>query len=639
MAFYDFEVAGMLKASKLGTVTTLKKLTDLIATETTGFPSGVMGEVILRDLKAALKAEDPQVRFAVSLIFEFGKNFPTPVDLATASPQNATLNIIQASLIERLMLGDLFTAYASLTAGSYLSRPADLFRGNRKAFGFVNASYTPADDSPCSTIEELTKLQKDGRTGIKVIKTINIYRELATNWGIKVSDIKTPGVLTGTDSMKKFAKGISKANAVLSWMKLVVGMMRLKAKIDVQDPMPLVRVKHKFNPGGTSSTVTARFTMDIPDSDAINCAGKALGIATGGLSFSVPKNGPFADVPVTWEIVASGSTETLATPVYISSKDEKHSDVSKQVTNSAGESSVVLTGKPQKIDMTNLPVVPLPKRVDLRLSIAMENMKLGNDAPKLGGLFMGIAAADPLAVFSIIPEVLSKIKFRTFGARIPVRDWQLCTEDWAGEIIYKRVFAKTEVVKSKSLTNLNGTGSGVRQTLRSDEVIITLNPRQPEEMQQPPKPADIIARGKYVEIFEGKREGDPCCGPESGIYETTFRSGSEESYSHDIQRVVRLAFSGGERDYSFGIDFSTDMIKSMKREFYEIVNSNCPREFDQARSDEAESMVLIEASLEPGRYPERFVNPAGDLLKGTKTFVEPDGATVTWSWSLVKCKV
>jgi hypothetical protein len=640
LAFYDFEVAGMLKASKLGTVTTLAKLTDIISTETKDLTSAEMSEAILRDLRSANRSANPQVRFAVSLIFEFGKTFPKPVDLRTVSPQNAVVNIIQASLIERLILGDLLTAYGAFMEQTSVFRQRELFGRPPDMFAFVNAAYIGRGDSGCPNIDDLSKVQKYSKNAAKVVKTINIFRELATKWGVNVKDIKLPGSDMSGGRFKDFAKGVSKANAVLSWVKLVVGMMRLKAKIDVQDPMPLERVKHSFNPGGKERTVTAYFTMDIPDSDSINCAAKVLGLAT-GLSFSVPKNGPFADKPVTWEIVAHGTRETkyTGTPVYIRSSDDKRPDVSKQVTNAAGESAIVLTGKPQKVDMTNMPVIPIPKRVDLRLSIAMENMKLGDDAPKLGGFFGGLVSADPLAVFSIIPEVLSKIKFSTFGARIPVRDWQLCTEDWGGEIIYKRVFSKTIVVRSSTSRTENSTGEGVRQILKWDEAIITLNPREPEEIKlKPPNPADIIARGKYLDIFEGKREADPCCGPEEGTYATTFRSGSEESYSHVIQRIVPIAFRGTERDYSVGIDLFTDMMTSRKRDFYEIVGSNCPMEFNEAKSDEHDSMVMIQASLDPGRYPDRFVNSVGDLLKGTKTFVNPDGATVTWQWSLARCK-
>lgn len=648
MAFYDFEVAGMLKASKLGIVTTLGKLTDIISADTKDVPSAAMGEAILRDLKSALKSENPQVRFVASLIFELGRNFPKPVDLKTASPQNATINIIQASLIERLILGDLLRSYAAFTEGSAFYRPADLFRFPQYSFSFVNAAFSKTGNGPCPDLADLSKLQKYSKNANKVLKTIAIFRELASKWGVDISDIKPGGIripdrLISAEKFKNFAKGVSKANAALAWTKLIVGLARIKVKFDVQDPMPLERVKHTMMPGGKTSIVTGQFTMDIPDADAINCAGKALGLAT-GLSFSVPNNGPFTDKPVTWEVVATGSRETkyTSTPVYVSSPDDNRPDISKQVTNSAGESKVTLTGKPQKENLVGQPVIPIPKHVDLRVSIAMEDMKLGDDAPKLGSFFVGLVSADPLSILSIIPEVLSKVKFSTFGTRIPVRDWAPCTEDWGGEIIYKRTLSQTIVVKAERRSNGNSKGDGVRTISEIDEAIVTLNPRQPEGInEKSPNFADIIARGHRSDIFEGKRDGDPCCGNTGGTFDTVFRSGFEESYSHLVKQPVPISFHGSENDYSLGFDLHTDIMKSTKREFYEIVSSSCPLEYNSAESKEFESMALISASLEAGRYPDRFVNSMGDLLKGEKSFKRPlEGGVeiTTWKWELARCK-
>jgi hypothetical protein len=42
--------------------------------------------------------------------------------------------------------------------------------------------------------------------------------------------------------------------------------------------------------------------------------------------------------------------------------------------------------------------------------------------------------------------------------------------------------------------------------------------------------------------------------------------------------------------------------------------------------------------LPDGRYGDRFVSPAGDLLQGTKVVQPPDGSTVTWEWALARCR-
>lgn len=646
MAFYDFEVVGMLKASKLGAGTTVAKIANLISQKDSTLQTHVNGRFILYDLNLALKSADPQIAFLAGLIFEFGRNFPAPVDLETVSPENAKINIIQASLIERMFLRDFIASYENSLSSSFY--PSNLFERQTNRVNFVNASWKRMF-SPCETVTEISNLQKTEKNGKKIVETVAIFWQLANDYdkvGTKIKipipstgDIKFEKLILSEEKYKKYADGMKKMNAALGWAKLIMALMNVKIKVDVQDPMPLVRVKHNRKPGGETKLVTGQFSLDIKNSEMLNCVGKALGIAT-NVKFSVPKNGPLTDKPVSWELIDSGEGPEKFTdnPVYLDALNA--TDTSKQKTNAQGENKVNLTGKPQKENLENQPVVPLPKKAVVRVSIATEKMDLGEDAPTIMGLFG--AEIDPLSLFSMIPNILGKAKLSVAGFSVPVRDWQPCSDDWSGTIDYKRELVpnpKIIVVKANRSSNGNSTGDGVRKISRIDEASITLNPRLPEEMEtKPPNPAQIFARGKHSDIFEGSREGDPCCGPVEGSYSTKFRTGAIGSYSQIVNQPVNVVFRGTERDYSLSFGFFTDKMKYNLNNFTEISSTNCPLESDDAKSNDGESTFFLQPSLPDGRYGERFSTPRGDALKGSKEVIHPNGSVETWNWELIRCK-
>jgi hypothetical protein len=135
---------------------------------------------MLSDLRTAaavtIKAEEitsnkssQTKRFWARLMIELGKNFPQPVDLMTATPQNAQLNIIQASLLQRRLLGDVI-GYANRQAqqGFPNSRPvADLLKPRSSEVRFLNTSYERPLFGPheCTPNDE-EGLVMDGRANV-----------------------------------------------------------------------------------------------------------------------------------------------------------------------------------------------------------------------------------------------------------------------------------------------------------------------------------------------------------------------------------------------------------------------------------------------------------------------------------------
>lgn len=629
LAFYDFEVAGMLKSTGFGAVTTVEKIGKTFANNSPELTALNLPNLLLNDLRAARNSTDQQTQFVVSLIFELGKGTS---DLSTAAPTDARINLIQASLIERIFLGEVLEAYEKFVSedGASIWRKRSIF-DKQPQFAFLNASFSNNIDGPCEYISDISKIA--GFEG-KVKKV-----------GGKIFDKETiPSIWTkNKEWIKKnfehLAEGIEHVNLVTSWMKLVVANMSIAADLTVEDPIPLIRTKSNRNTG-EERIVTAKFRINFRHSETINCVAKGIKLAS-GLDLEVPKDGALSEVPVKWEanVEGSGYSRYTGYPVLIDAVDPVRRDISKQKTDKQGVSKIKLTGKPQAKNLENEPVVPKDKKADLTVGVATEDMEAKDDLQKI--FWFGFDGDFGVKAFlEVLPDIMAKMALRNFKVTVPVRDWQPCSEEWGGYINYKRNLSKTTVVKSTRSSNGNSTGDGVRRITKEEMVNIVLNPRTKEEIAAiaPVKPADFRVRGKYTDIFEGVRESDPCCGPVAGKYSTKFREGVETKFFGVFQRKMYVSFSGGDRDFSLGFSFDSDLVNGQRHEFKEILDSNCPMEYADERSIESEFPAAVAGLLNPGRYGQRYLNAAGDLLQGTKETQLPDGSDITWEWALARCK-
>ena len=626
-AFYDFEVAGMLRATQFGAVVTVDKLGKMITNNDPDLLRANLSKLLLNDLRTARRSSDPQTQFIASLIFELGKR---TADLSTVAPEQARINLIQASLIERLFLGDLLDAFDTYSEqNGSLIRRRNIFEPGREV-RYSPAAWVFQPAAPCEDVADITKV-------------VGIEGKIKKVAGKVFDKESIPSILTGPkefikERFKKVAKGIEGTNLVMSYVKVVLANMNIRADITVEDPMPLIRTK-ATNEYEEQRTVTAKFRIEFKHGDTINCVGKAAKAVT-GLEIEVPKDGPLKNVPVKWQPVMEGSgySKFGGYPVTIVADDKKRQDIYLQVTNDLGENKITLFGKPQDRDLRQEPVVPRAKKAALTVSVATENMDAAEDLPKI--FWFGFEGDFGLKAFvEIIPEILAKMALKTYKVSVPVRDWQPCSEDWGGYINYTKRLSKTIVIKSSRTSNGNSTGDGIRRIEKQEDVNVVLNPRTPDDVlnNKDLRPADFRVRGHYSDITEASRDGDPCCGPAEGAWTTKFRDGSETSFFGTFRKRFFIRFIGGARDYSLSFDFDTDPIDAQRHEFFEILDTNCPLEYGEERNEETNGEIALAGTLPDGRYGERFLNPAGDLLQGTKQYQEQDGSTVTWDWALARC--
>lgn len=619
MAFYDFEVVGMLKTSARGTTTTIKKLAEVISQNNSQISADKLGALILKDLQTAKNSKDMRIRFAANLIFELGKNSNKPIDLSAATPETSRINIIQASLIERMLLGDLMDSYGKLVAGNY--RKGSFLRSDE--IRFINASFLNTN-SLCDSFDDLTTLQNTGKNAYQFAEKIPVFAATLDECELlgdkkAIDDCKARKAGGSNNASRRqflenFGKGLRLVVISMASSKLKSASQRVKIDLKVTEPMPLVRTKSAANMG-ESRDVSAKFTLEWTDLAKAAQVGCLDNLAAGSSpKFDLLESPSMEGKTIKWGIVSEDAADQGDDSVTLSSQSDK-------LTGLVGESLVSIVGKPQPEDLTNRKVYATPHVVYVDVIVRENNATLGSQT-----------------------------------VRVPIRDWIPCTDDWSGTIKYKRDYSKSFVVKSTRQSNGNGTGDGIRKVYIYENAAIRLNPRKPEEMKTKPlNPAEISIDAEYRDITTGERENDPCCGKTEGSFNTKFTTGMQEYHRKTYKRNFYVNFSGSARDFGLGFGSDLRMINTTQYPVNEVSNTNCSLEEEADEelvpitpiipSEDEELAPLgkvgrrvLDLSLEEGRYGQRFVGTAGEVLFGSKELNLPDGSKVTWSWNLYRCR-
>ncbi|MCC6824842.1 MAG: hypothetical protein IT172_03775 [Acidobacteria bacterium] len=618
-AFFDYEVAGMLRSSNMGFATSIEKMATVIKGNSTVLKNVDIAGGMVRDIRASRTSKFVPNKFLAELIFALGKDISTP---------QSPINMMQASLIERRYLGDLVTAYEEASGGMSFFEKAP--RPNDLGVMYMNAGYdrvgmilgrrSPmSDDSPCPTIDTAAEAQGYKKKGEKILKMFGIEH---------------PGKAALDEYFKDAGRGVEKANMIMSYLKLIAANLFIEIEVDVPNA-PIVRTKsNQYIDRGEERTVTATFKRYFPNSAQINCVAKVIKMATGA-ELDVPEEGVLKDVPVKW--VPRDRAEN--SPLYMDSTDRNNLDLSKQMTDSQGQNKVKATGKEQRKDLRKIAVTPVPKKDRWSLSVATEKMDAEKDIPKIlwGSLDLkngGIVGY----LIGVIPDILAKMALKTVSVNIPVKDWEPCSEDWGGTVSYTRDLRKTVVVKSARTPGMNSAGDGVKTTDIHEDVQVTLNPRTPEEVAAnvPKKQATFDVYGYYTTKFEGRRENDPCCGKEEGNFTTAFVSGTDVTFQKaSYPYSFGMSFSGGDSDYQLGFMLDTGPIPSKVHDYERVDQTTC--DLEKGHDDNRESTVWIHSALSAGRYPTMYLNDGVELV-GSKTLQDADGSTITWEWELSRCK-
>lgn len=619
LAFYDHEVAGMYKLSRRGIVSSFDKMAARIGREAPEFPPAKIGALLAADLKAAADSPNRVVRFTARLVVELGRKATPPVDLLGPNAQSAPLSIIQASLIERRLLGDLIHFAENRTA-RLLPKPARV--------ALLDVAY--AAPPPCQTTNVEGLVMDAGSLGLTTM-----HGKFLEALGDTLSE-------KGQATLGKVSNGLFILNLILGWAKLVAALTTIKGELKIADPMPLERTKNA-DPGQTR-LMTARLWSEVGNEAFLNCVRLAVNTAT-GLDFSLPNDGPLAQRDVGWELGGAASfagqksakTGRFDNFVNLQAPDGADRDPSKQISDDNGESRMNLVGAPKIPAVVNQPVVPVRKKAQVKVSVALKAKKdYAQNFIDLGGAGIGLFFGGPLGVLGSLPEIGFRMKFDIKNLTVPVKDWELCTSDWAGTITYRRVFKTAYSVSTASR-------KGTRTIDEKTEITWVLNPRTRDlPADTPPRPADVYVNVDNSDVFEGTGEADVCCDNKSSKDGAArIREAVSLNVANQGKAPVGVELSGNFLLSIFPFIAEPELFKGRKRRSFTVSEAACAVDQDQTAESTVEAFADTPTeSLRETKTNRRLANfgEGVEELFGTESFDDPRGGTIVYEWSLARCR-
>ncbi len=408
LGFYDFEAEGSLKLDSLGISISLEHLAGTITKETPQISALQFAELLMTDLRTqADNSNNVNLRFWARLIIELGKYSAQPVDLMTASASHITLTVLQTSLLNKRLQGDIYTLEARLKRTAMIHPPVFQRHLIVPALWEMNdvplvhlASDSSIGSLPCSLSGD-EALILDGAANILSFGNGRLMELL------EHLDIAGMG-----NTLGKLSSGLNKVNAVLSWGKLVAAVTMLKGEITVNNP-PLIRTLNSVP--GEKRLITAKIWSEVGKKQLLNCSRTALNIAT-GLDFNLPSEGPVADTVVGWDF----ASDKEAKFVRFESPPGKDRNPLRQVTDNNGISQMWLVGA------SKIPAVVYqknPKKVTKTATVLLSvTLKSSKDFIQnwidIGGVALGGLAGIP----GSIAEIGFRLPYITARAIIPVID-------------------------------------------------------------------------------------------------------------------------------------------------------------------------------------------------------------------------
>ena len=373
----------------------------------------------------------------------------------------------------------------------------------------------------------------------------------------------------------------------------------------------------------------------------------------------MPNDGPLKDLDIAWDLIGKasfsgqGSSKTGKYDNFVNlevPEEEKrkgaNSDAARQITDDNGESRINLVGAPKIPTVINQPVVPVRKKATVKVAVSMKSKRdLKQNFFDIGAAALGIVMGAKsgggvgalLAVLSSLPEFGFRMKFDVQKLTVPVTDWELCTEDWAGTVEYKRIYKKSFVVKTASR-------KGTRTIDEKTEVTWVMNPRKRDmPFETPPIPADVSVSVDNSDIFEGTGEADVCCDKkEAKDAGARIREAYILKFDNETKSILKINLTDGNFLLSFYPFIVSDAFKGTTRRSFTVSESSCPVDEDQTAESTLEAIADGIVSLSNTKT-KRKLSPKGvsgervEEISGTEKFDDERGGEIIYTWSLARC--
>jgi hypothetical protein len=397
----EFEVIGMARLYGLGYGVTLKHLADSFR-QARPWKELKLEELLQAGLREAAYSPRPEVKFWALFINELAHRSAAPYDLlGDPDPGVNRLDPIQLQFILARLAADHDSRYRHTVSAL---RP-DVVRASWSGQGGVGGCSS-------STVEDYA-----------AVASTSMFGGAAESMG---------------GSAASYGQAVQRANFVLVLMKFIATYASLEHDMQIEGGR-LTRTKDLT--AGNQTTIRDRVNIKETWAQYVNCARQGLNVA--GLDMSFPDAGPVKDVKVWWNI-----EEGRDTLVFFPFAAGGPSGGGFSSTDENGVAKALITGFPQRQDLSRRRIVAIPRSASVRASAQIKSTKFKDaesvlgTAGDYGSLILAFFTGDPAG--AIVGLVTENFYRAAWGYSEPyefeVLDWEPCENVWAGSINYSETY-------------------------------------------------------------------------------------------------------------------------------------------------------------------------------------------------------
>lgn len=396
----------------------------ILAIGSPGLDGGLLGQILLEDLKLALKSTDPQVRLLGAFARERIRRGPSHVDIQDtgSAPEKIVIDAGMLQMISWITLRGALMQAARSGALTAQTQSGD----KRIRAAFLQAKSELKSGTPCSKI-------LGGSYQATYWTNWFVKKVLARGLQLPGMEKAIPGLIErlfkslddadnfGDSRNAKIRGGLAYANAATSALTLILRLIAMEIAA-VQDPEPLERTKGTSH--GKEGVVVFALsaypwkrtggTESHNDGNRLdNCMMSYL-ISALGVTFSFPPEGRIAGAELEFTGGAGFPTLVLF---------NNYKDLLGKATNANGEASVEITGTAQK---ERLPENsrPIDKEFSIHVSAQPEAYN-GNTVANTFFNGMNFATRpNPASAISAIVDILKTVHYDLGEYTFRLTDWQ-----------------------------------------------------------------------------------------------------------------------------------------------------------------------------------------------------------------------
>lgn len=220
----------------------------------------------------------------------------------------------------------------------------------------------------------------------------------------------------------KAAKGLGYANAVSAVTKCIATYAFLRGEISVEEPgQPLVRTRKgpAESDAGEQRTLVARFWIDGSKVTDWMKDNRPL-VALAGLDIDMPKTGALKGIETEWDL----KQDRHSSKYHLIQTVRNQGDISKVRTDDKGEARIRVEGRPQLVDISKKPCLPVDKKVPMVVWPQVKSTEAQQDLVDAVLGAIGVLGG-PEGWLTPVIECLYRTKWK--GGRnftLQVRDWE-----------------------------------------------------------------------------------------------------------------------------------------------------------------------------------------------------------------------